>query len=54
MLESENTKDIYLVNKKMSKVDFCTKKAKGKANFGASEALNLIKQHVVAGELFYL
>jgi len=54
MLASENTKDIYLDNIKMSKVDFCIKKAKGKANCEVSEALNLIKQHVVAGELFYL
>ena len=54
MLVSENRKDIYLINIKVSKVDFCIKKAKGKANCGDFETLNLIKQHVVAGELFYL
>jgi hypothetical protein len=54
MLASENTKDIYLANIKMSKVNFCIKKAKGKANCESFDTLNLRKQHVVAGELFYL
>jgi len=54
VLALENTKDIYLINIKMSKVNFCIKKAKGKANRGDFETLNLRKQHVVAGELFYL
>jgi hypothetical protein len=38
----------------MSKVDFCIKKAKGKAYCGGFGTLNLIKQHAVVGELFYL
>jgi hypothetical protein len=52
MLASGDTKDIYLINIKMSKVDFCIKKAKSKANTVCFETLNIESNMWLQGNRF--